>query len=125
MPLSSPATSTPSVQPFITSSCIRQALIGGGRKVIFLSPPNHSKQVVSGCEGGMINVWDVESGSHVLRLLESHEKNELTAMSLDVSGRRLITGSRAGDIKVRDVQGPVSFLVTGMNAVSLATLVTS
>lgn len=56
---------------------------------------------MSGCEGGVVNVWDVDSGSKVLRLAECHGGNELTAMSLDATGRRLLTGSRAGDIKVR------------------------
>ena len=67
---------------------------------------------------------DVENGSHVLRLLECHDKNELTAMSLDVSGRRLITGSRAGDIKVHQLcsrQIPVELVAE----LILATLVTS
>ena len=57
-------------------------------------------QVVSGCEGGVVSVWDVDSGCQVLRMAECHERNEITAMCLDVTGRRLATGSRAGDIKV-------------------------
>lgn len=57
---------------------------------------------MSGCEGGVVSVWDVESGSQVLRLADCHGKNELTAINLDTSGRRFVTGSRAGDIKVRD-----------------------
>ena len=55
---------------------------------------------MSGCEGGVVNVWDVDSGNQVLRFSECHGKNEMTAMNLDTTGRRLVTGSRAGDIKV-------------------------
>jgi hypothetical protein len=48
----------------------------------------------------VVKVWDVDSGSQVLKLTDCHEGNELTAMNLDATGRRLVTGSRAGDIKV-------------------------
>lgn len=48
----------------------------------------------------MVKVWDIDSGSQVLRLADCHGGNELTAMSLDATGRRLVTGSRAGDVKV-------------------------
>lgn len=57
-------------------------------------------QVVSGCEGGVVNVWDVETGCQVLRFTECHGTDEITAMHLEATGRRLATGSRAGDIKV-------------------------
>ena len=55
---------------------------------------------MSGCEGGEVNVWNVDSGGQILRFTHAHNKHEITAMALDSSGRRLITGSRAGDIKV-------------------------
>ncbi len=48
----------------------------------------------------MVNVWNVDSGNPVARLSNCHGKDEITAMNLDNKGRRLITGSRAGDIKV-------------------------
>ena len=57
-------------------------------------------QVVSGCEGGVVNIWDVGSGALMVRLTDCHGKNEITAMNLDKMGRLLMTGSRAGDIKV-------------------------
>ena len=57
-------------------------------------------QVVSGCEGGMVTVWDIDSGRQVLRFANCHGNNEITALCLDATGRRLVTGSRAGDIKV-------------------------
>ena len=56
---------------------------------------------MSGCEGGVISVWDMDSGNLVLRFDDCHGKNELTAMNLDHTGHRLLTGSRAGDIKVQ------------------------
>lgn len=57
-------------------------------------------QVVSGCEGGEVSVWDVDSGRHVLQLGHCHGRQEITAMALDTSGRRLMTGSHGGEIKV-------------------------
>ena len=56
--------------------------------------------MVSACEGGVVTVWDVDSGHQVLRFTDCHGKQEITALSLDATGRRLLTGSRAGDIKV-------------------------
>ena len=50
-----------------------------------------------------MNVWNVDSGGQILRFTHAHDKHEITAMALDSSGRRLITGSRAGDIKVLTV----------------------
>ena len=47
-----------------------------------------------------MTVWDVDSGHQVLRFINCHDNNEITALSLDGTGRRLITGSRAGDVKV-------------------------
>lgn len=55
---------------------------------------------MSGCEGGVVKVWDIDTGYQVLKFSECHGKHELTAMALDSTGRRLITGSRAGEIKV-------------------------
>ena len=57
-------------------------------------------QVVSGCEGGVVTIWDIDSGRQVLRFANCHGNNEITALCLDTTGRRLVTGSRDGDIKV-------------------------
>ncbi len=56
---------------------------------------------MSGCEGGVVNIWNVDTGCQVLRFSDCHGSDELTAMNLDSTGRRLVTGSRAGDMKVR------------------------
>ena len=58
-------------------------------------------QVVSGCEGGEVNLWDIATGSKVLRIKGCHGNAEMTTMALDGTGHRLITGSRSGEIKVR------------------------
>lgn len=57
-------------------------------------------QVVSACEGGVVTVWDADTGAQIVKLVDCHGNNEVTALNIDATGRRLITGSRAGDIKV-------------------------
>ena len=57
-------------------------------------------QVVVGGEGSEVNVWDIDTGEMVVQFSDCHGNNEITAMAIDASGRRLITGSRNGDIKV-------------------------
>ena len=59
-----------------------------------------SLQVVSGCEGGEVRVWDIGTGSRVLQLHSCHGEDPLTAMEFDASGKRLLTASQTGDIKV-------------------------
>ena len=68
-----------------------------GRK---LRHPVLLPQVISGCEGGEVNVWDITTGAKVLRFKECHGSEEITTMSMDALGKRLITASRAGDVKV-------------------------
>ncbi|KAJ1340618.1 hypothetical protein BSLG_004712 [Batrachochytrium salamandrivorans] len=58
------------------------------------------KQVVSGCDGGVVNVWDALSGQKTFRFSNAHGKSEITAMAFDTSGRRLATGGRDGTIKI-------------------------
>lgn len=57
-------------------------------------------QVVSGCHGGTVSVWDVDTGSKIMQFSQAHGEAEITAMSFDPSGRRLITGGRDGTIKI-------------------------
>lgn len=56
--------------------------------------------MVVGGEGSEVNVWDIDTGEMVVQFSDCHGNNEITAMTIDASGRRLITGSRKGDIKV-------------------------
>ncbi|KAJ3279292.1 hypothetical protein HK104_001582, partial [Borealophlyctis nickersoniae] len=58
------------------------------------------KQVVSGCDGGVISVWDVVSGAKTFQFSDAHGKSEITAMAFDAGGRRLITGGRDGTIRI-------------------------
>ncbi|KAI9207639.1 WD40-repeat-containing domain protein [Polychytrium aggregatum] len=58
------------------------------------------KQVVSGCDGGIVNVWDITTGANVFRFSATSGKAEITAMSFDSNGRRLITGARDGTIRM-------------------------
>ena len=47
-----------------------------------------------------MSVWDVDTGSKIMQFSQAHGEAEITAMSFDPSGRRLITGGRDGTIKI-------------------------
>lgn len=56
-------------------------------------------EVVTASEDAMVGVWDIRSGQK--QMLFTVEKGvEITALSFDSTGRRLITGSRNGKVKV-------------------------
>jgi WD40 repeat protein len=57
-------------------------------------------QVVSGFQNGSIKLWDPVYGEKIFEFHKAHDHLELTAMCFDLSGRRLITGSRDNAIKV-------------------------
>ena len=47
-----------------------------------------------------MKVWDIGTGSKILQLTQCHSEDLLTAMEFDASGKRLLTGSQSGEIKV-------------------------
>jgi len=47
-----------------------------------------------------VSVWDVDTGSKIMQFSQAHGEAEITAMSFDPSGRRLITGGRDGTVKI-------------------------
>ncbi|KAJ3083935.1 WD repeat-containing protein 49, partial [Rhizoclosmatium hyalinum] len=57
-------------------------------------------QVVSGCQNGTVSIWDLASGDKIFQFHNAHGKLEITAMCFDTSGRRLVTGSRDGIVKM-------------------------
>jgi WD40 repeat protein len=59
------------------------------------------KQVITGCEGSLVRTWSVETGNKVFEFLGVDGKDEMSCMALEVSGRRLFTGSRTGMVYVR------------------------
>ncbi|XP_006144052.1 EF-hand calcium-binding domain-containing protein 8 isoform X1 [Tupaia chinensis] len=59
------------------------------------------KQVVSGCQEGMVSVWEIVTGKKTMEFSVSGAKlMELTAMALDESERCLLTGLRDGTVKM-------------------------
>ncbi|TPX34347.1 hypothetical protein SmJEL517_g02962 [Synchytrium microbalum] len=56
------------------------------------------RQVVSGCDGGVVNVWDATSGAKTFRFTGA--KSEITAMAFDVGRRRIVIGARDGSIRM-------------------------
>ena len=45
-------------------------------------------------------LWDIETGRKSMVLTEAHGREEITAMVIDDTLRRLITGARNGTVKV-------------------------
>ncbi|KAM7125611.1 EF-hand calcium-binding domain-containing protein 8 [Molossus nigricans] len=59
------------------------------------------KQVVSGSVSGVVNVWEIMTGKRMMEFsVTCDQQVELTAMSLDESERRLLTGLRDGTLKM-------------------------
>ena len=50
--------------------------------------------------GSVISVWDVETGEKIIQYSKVHGDREITSMTFDPSGRRLLTGGRDGKVKI-------------------------
>lgn len=57
-------------------------------------------QVITGCEGSVITFWDLNTGRQAQHITEAHGIEEISCMTMDPSGRRLMTGDRSGNIHV-------------------------
>lgn len=66
------------------------------------------KFVVSCCRESVVSVWDLNTGEKVMQFVNAHKRIdrgveipiEITAMTFDGPGRRLITGARDGTVKI-------------------------
>ncbi|KAG2468526.1 WD repeat-containing protein on Y chromosome-like [Polypterus senegalus] len=59
------------------------------------------KQVVSGCIGGFVCVWDILTGKKVVQFMNTEDrKAAITAMAFDDLQRRLITGCKDGTVRI-------------------------
>ncbi len=57
-------------------------------------------QAVSGDDSGTICVWDTNTGLRDGHFANLHGKAKMTAMTFDLSGRRLLTASDTGEISM-------------------------
>jgi WD40 repeat protein len=57
------------------------------------------QQIVSGCQSGIIRVWNPISGDRTFQFSVETEA-EMTAMTFDLTHRRMLTGSRDGVIRM-------------------------
>eukprot|EP00116_Pleurobrachia_bachei_P001759 sb/3462021/ len=89
------------------------------------APQTH--QVMSGCEGSVVTVWDVNTGGRMLKLSNAHGDQEITCINIDSRGRRLLTGARNGHVKIwnfnnghclKMLEGTMEAEVTGITAFS-------
>ncbi|KAJ3094945.1 hypothetical protein HDU97_007427 [Phlyctochytrium planicorne] len=89
---------------------IEYNLKGKGSSVTFASSKSHDhplkaacfnvnfRQIVTACDGGVVNVWDAMTGQKTFRFSDAHGKAEITALTFDSGYRRLLTGGRDGTI---------------------------
>lgn len=71
-------------------------------------------RVAAGHADSSLSVWDVETGSTKIRVLNAHGEEAVTSMALDSTHRRLVTGSLGGTIKVRTCGAHVKQLFPGV-----------
>lgn len=57
-------------------------------------------QVVTTADDSSVTMWDLMTGAKRMQINNAHGSEEITAVSLDGSKRRLVTGARNGSIKV-------------------------
>ena len=57
--------------------------------------------MITGCEGSVVTFWDLKTGRQAQHVTEAHGTEEISCMSMDPTGRRLMTGDRTGNIQVR------------------------
>ncbi|PIK52460.1 putative WD repeat-containing protein on Y chromosome [Apostichopus japonicus] len=62
-------------------------------------------QVISSCQGSTVNIWLLATGQKVKQFLNCHGNHEITTMSLDHTGTRLLTASTDGLVKIWDFNG--------------------
>ena len=65
-------------------------------------------QVITGCEGSVITFWDLHTGRQAQQIAEAHGVEEISCMTMDPSGRRLMTGDRSGNIHVSHMTSSTS-----------------
>ncbi|KAL3877706.1 hypothetical protein ACJMK2_035372 [Sinanodonta woodiana] len=66
------------------------------------------KTLVSACQESAVSVWDINTGSKIMKFVNAHTRNEagveipveITSMVFDASERRLLTGARDGTVKI-------------------------
>nr|KAG5712352.1 hypothetical protein BaRGS_023931 [Batillaria attramentaria] len=73
------------------------------RPVVKILSNKELNQVVSVCTESVIKVWELDTGKLVYSITEAHGPNvEVTAIALDKSGYRLVSGAFDGSLKVWD-----------------------
>ena len=60
--------------------------------------------MVTGATDSSVSVWDLWTGELVHTFAHAHEEAEITCMTFDTDGRRLITGARDGTVKTWNSQ---------------------
>ncbi len=72
-------------------------------------------QVVSVCAGSVITMWMMGSGQKVKQFANAHGTSEITCLTQDPTGMRLLTGSTDGTIKIWDFNGQCHHILMAGN----------
>ncbi|XP_046569407.1 WD repeat-containing protein on Y chromosome-like [Haliotis rubra] len=64
--------------------------------------------MVSACEESVVSIWNIDNGEKIMQFINAHSSIEngveipveITVMTFDTGGRRIITGARDGSVKV-------------------------
>eukprot|EP00794_Sanderia_malayensis_P002980 gene2980-3435_t len=72
-------------------------------------------QVVTVCTGSVITMWMVRTGQKVKQFANAHGTSEITCLTQDPLGMRLLTGSTDGTIKIWDFNGQCHHILMAGN----------
>ena len=83
-----------------TGGALRGEIISHEKQLCAALYNENFNQIVSGCHGSVVSVWDIDTGEKLIQFSNCHGSMEITAMAFDPTGRRLITGGRDGSLKI-------------------------
>ena len=72
-------------------------------------------QIISVCAGSVITMWMIGTGQKVKQFANAHGTSEITCLSQDTTGMRLLTGSADGTIKIWDFNGQCHHILMAGN----------
>ncbi|CAF2653059.1 unnamed protein product [Rotaria sp. Silwood2] len=69
------------------------------------------KQLITCADNSSIGAWDIESGRKAYFIVDAHDGEEITCVSIDRSCRKLATGARNGVIKIWNTANGQNLLI--------------
>ncbi len=99
-------------------------LTGHSDSVNVIAITSDGKQMVSGSEDGVLQVWDLETGKQLLTL--TGHSQLVTAIAISQDNKRVISGSEDGTLRVWDLtKGKELFTLAESGYIAMALAITS